>query len=82
MVTDGENGLVVPPGNENALSAAMRKLLDDSSLRGQLAAGARERARSFTVSAVVDRLEEIYRRAAPSYADKAARPGDEVREPA
>jgi len=82
MVTDGKNGLVVPPGNEDALSAAMRKLLDDSQLRGQLAAGARERARSFTVSAVVDRLEEIYRRAAPSYPDKAARQGDEVREPA
>jgi glycosyltransferase involved in cell wall biosynthesis len=82
MVTDGESGLVVEPGNQDALSVAIRRLLDDSNLRGQLAAGAHERARSFTVSAVVDRLEEIYRRAAPSYTDMAARQGDEVREPA
>jgi glycosyltransferase involved in cell wall biosynthesis len=78
MVTDGESGLVVAPGNEDSLSTAIRRLVDDSQLRGNLAAGARKRAQSFTVSAVVDRLEDIYRQAARARAQQ----GDEVREPA
>jgi glycosyltransferase involved in cell wall biosynthesis len=69
MVTDGESGLVAAPGNDESLAAAMMRLLDDGDLRGRLAAGAYARARSFTVSAVVDRLEDIYRRAARSHGD-------------
>jgi glycosyltransferase involved in cell wall biosynthesis len=69
MVTDGESGLVVAPGDAVSLAAAIRSLLDDGDLRSRLAVGARDRARSFTVSAVVDRLEDVYRRAAHSRTD-------------
>jgi glycosyltransferase involved in cell wall biosynthesis len=81
MVADGQSGLVVPPGSEDALSAAMTKLVDDSGLRDRLAIGARERARSFTVGAVVDRLEEIYRRVARFPGDMTESRSDEVRKP-
>lgn len=39
-VTDGENGLRVPPRDAGALAAALRRLADDPLLRGRLAAAA------------------------------------------
>ena len=80
MVTDGESGLVVAPGNEQSLAAAMRRLVDDADLRTLLAAGAYARAKSFTISAVVDRVEDIYRRSAPSGGDVPALRDEELGE--
>jgi len=68
MIGDGENGLLVPPGDEYKLSEAMARLLNDAELRIRLAAGAQERVQRFTASAVVERLEAVYARAAPGYA--------------
>ena len=64
MIADGENGLLIPPGDEGRLSAAMDRLLKDAVLRARLAAGARERVRWFTASSVVERLETVYARVA------------------
>jgi glycosyltransferase involved in cell wall biosynthesis len=65
MIADGENGLLVPPGDEYKLAEAMARLLNDADLRARLAAGAQERVRRFTASAVVERLEAVYTRVAP-----------------
>jgi glycosyltransferase involved in cell wall biosynthesis len=65
MITDGENGLLVPPGDEHELTLAMARLLTDAGLRDSLAAGARERVQRFTASAVAERLEAVYARVAP-----------------
>jgi glycosyltransferase involved in cell wall biosynthesis len=65
MIVDGENGLLVPPGDEYKLAEAMARLLNDDDLRVRLAAGAQERVRRFTASAVVERLEAVYARVAP-----------------
>ena len=65
MITDGENGLLVPPDDEYKLAEAMARLLNDADLRARLAAGARERVQRFTASAVAERLEVIYARVAP-----------------
>ena len=65
MIVDGENGLLVPPGDEHKLAEAMVRLLNDADLRVRLAAGAAERVRRFTASAVVERLEVVYARVAP-----------------
>jgi glycosyltransferase involved in cell wall biosynthesis len=65
MIADGENGLLVPPGDEHKLAAAMGRLLNDTDLRLRLAAGARERIQRFTATAVAERLESVYARVAP-----------------
>ena len=65
MIVDGANGLLVPPGDEQKLARAMARLLRDPDLRARLAAGAQERVRQFTASAVVERLEAVYAGVAP-----------------
>jgi glycosyltransferase involved in cell wall biosynthesis len=65
IIADGENGLLVPPGDAGQLTAAMGRLLNDADLRARLAAGARERIRRFTASSVTERLEAVYARVAP-----------------
>ncbi len=44
LMRDGESGLLVPPGNPEALAAALRRLLDNDSLRVQLGRRARQEA--------------------------------------
>jgi glycosyltransferase involved in cell wall biosynthesis len=65
MIADGGNGLLVPPGDEHKLAAAMGRLLNDTDLRLRLAAGARERIQRFTATAVAERLESVYAQVAP-----------------
>lgn len=60
MVVDGETGLLVPPGNAEALSVSIAKVLGDPKLASSMGSAGRDRSRSYTVSAVVDRLEKIY----------------------
>jgi glycosyltransferase involved in cell wall biosynthesis len=67
MIMDGENGLLVPPGDESRLAETMARLLNDPDLRVRLAAGARERAERFTASAVAERLEAVYAQVAPRH---------------
>ena len=43
-VTDGREGLVVPPGDPEALAAALERVVGDAGLRRRLAAAARRRA--------------------------------------
>jgi glycosyltransferase involved in cell wall biosynthesis len=65
LIVDGESGLLVPPGNDRELAAAIGRVLADGGLRAQLGAGALEKVRAFTASAVAERLEAVYARVAP-----------------
>jgi glycosyltransferase involved in cell wall biosynthesis len=60
-IRDGETGLLVPPGDVQALSDAIMRLIDDSALRQHLALNARARFESmFTIEHTADRVAALY----------------------
>ena len=63
FLRDGENGLLVPPRDADALRAATERLLDDRPLLERLRQGAHAEAQRFTWSQVAERNVELYERA-------------------
>jgi glycosyltransferase involved in cell wall biosynthesis len=63
-VRDGETGLLVPPRDEQALAAALVRVLGDPALRERLAAGALAWARRFTWENAAAEVGEALDRAA------------------
>jgi glycosyltransferase involved in cell wall biosynthesis len=59
VVRDGENGLLVPPGDSTALANAMRRMLDDDGLHARLAAAAQPSVAEIGREPVYARLEAI-----------------------
>jgi glycosyltransferase involved in cell wall biosynthesis len=63
LVRDGDSGLLVPPGDADALVAALRRLLADDELRAALAGRAHARVeRDFTPEVMSRRVTRIYER--------------------
>jgi glycosyltransferase involved in cell wall biosynthesis len=61
VITDGVEGVLVPPRDPRALAAAVGDLLGDPERRARLGAAAQERQqREFTLDATVRRVEELY----------------------
>ncbi len=61
IVADGETGLLVPPGDDAGLSAAMLKLLDDPQLGERLGAAGRQRMeRLFDARLWARKLRQVY----------------------
>jgi len=64
VVIDGENGLLVPPGEVAPLVDALRRLADDTALRARLGAAARATIEhGFDLDSCVDGLLAVYERA-------------------
>jgi glycosyltransferase involved in cell wall biosynthesis len=61
LVVDGETGLLIPPGDAGALRSGIRRLLADPALRQRMGRAAQRRVRQFRASAVVPRIEQVYR---------------------
>jgi D-inositol-3-phosphate glycosyltransferase len=67
-VVTPESGILVPPGDAQALADGIAMTLDDIELRIQLSAGARARAQMFTWQRVADGIEDIYGELLPAKA--------------
>ena len=61
LIEDEKSGLLVEAGDREALHRALRRLADDGELAPRLGRGAAARAGEFTASAVVPRIEALYR---------------------
>ena len=60
VVRRERDGILVEPGNADALAAAIRRLIDDPVLREQLSRAGEERAQLFTWERVGQAVEEYY----------------------
>lgn len=60
VVTDGADGLIVPPGQPEPVVEATCRLLDDAELRARLGIAARERAQRLTRDEVWGELDSVY----------------------
>jgi len=60
IVTDGQDGLLYPPGDVGALADAMRRLREDGALRSYLVANARRRAERFSSHDTAHALMAFY----------------------
>jgi glycosyltransferase involved in cell wall biosynthesis len=64
LVTDEVNGLLVPPSDPKAMAEAMRKLLDDSSLRGKIAdAGYQTAKEKLSIERMMEDTLAVYQKA-------------------
>lgn len=63
VVADGETGLLVPPGDTEALHGALRRLCGEDALRIRMGEAAARRAELFGPDRVVPRFEDAYRAA-------------------
>ncbi|MDH7516027.1 MAG: glycosyltransferase family 4 protein [Bacteroidota bacterium] len=62
IIEDGVTGLLVPPGNAQALHTAIERLRTEPELRTRLAENLSERvAREFTVERMADETDAVYR---------------------
>ncbi|WP_448608986.1 glycosyltransferase family 4 protein [Geodermatophilus sp. URMC 60] len=62
VVRHGETGLLVPPGDVDALAAALDRLAADPGLRARLSVGARARAMDYAWPRLAARVADVYAR--------------------
>jgi len=62
IITDGVNGLLVPPGDAAALARAMLLLADDAGLRGRLAQAGQIRAQDFSAEGIAGEFAAVLRK--------------------
>lgn len=60
LLEDGRDGLLVPPEDRAALSAALLTVIGDEDLRRHLGAAAHERSAAFAPAVVLDRWETLF----------------------
>ncbi len=63
-ITDGTDGLVIPPRQPAQLADALERLAADGDLRHRLGRGARDRSTMFDVTSATREIEGIYRQVA------------------
>ena len=63
LIRDGEQGLLVPARDPDALAQALARCLGDGALRARLGAAGRLRAEGFSTEAMARGTEAVYERA-------------------
>jgi len=61
LIEDGVNGLLVPPGDPQALAESIDRLYEDRDARERLGRGSLETARRFGYARYADRVREVFR---------------------
>jgi glycosyltransferase involved in cell wall biosynthesis len=64
VVAEGKSGLLVKPGNSDALASAILRILEEPFLLDRLRQGCRDEAARFSIDTYTTRLEQLYRRCA------------------
>ena len=65
LVQHGYNGLLVPPGDEKALAAAIRQLIDDPDKAKIMGQRGRELCHQFSVESMVEKIDALYTELSP-----------------
>jgi glycosyltransferase involved in cell wall biosynthesis len=66
IITDGRDGLLVPPGDIDGFAAALRRLIEDAELRRRLGAAGLETARAYDEAENGRRWDALLRELAPT----------------
>lgn len=62
IVVDGENGILVPPRDAEAVAAALKRLIDDPALRGRMGKRGRQKViEEFSIEQVIAETLTVYR---------------------
>jgi len=61
LITNGQEGLLTPPGQPDALAAALRQLLDRPHLRQELGRRGELKASHYSWDCIVDKILDVYR---------------------
>jgi len=60
IITNGNNGILVPPANEKILAEAMLSLLRDKNLRKQFSIEGKKRAKDFRIEKILPQYEKLF----------------------
>jgi glycosyltransferase involved in cell wall biosynthesis len=60
LIRHGDNGLLVPPGDESALAAAILKLIQNPAMAKEMGIRGKARCREFGLSAMVEKIDRLY----------------------
>lgn len=60
LISDGENGLLAPPNDEQALAAAILRVLEEPGLAGRLRQRGREVCQGYSLEAMIAKLHHLY----------------------
>jgi glycosyltransferase involved in cell wall biosynthesis len=78
-ITSGEHGLLVAPGDSDALGDALVTLVGDPAAAARLGAAGRRRVRSeFTLARMMHGILEVYAELAPRFADASTEPSSRL----